>query len=93
MNVMPAKVAGVRKIINCECIIEGKTNVKISDEEKQALEKYPNLKDTYIDENGSTVTTMLETWEVKYGTVYNGPITNFLYRDSSKLNDEERYGF
>jgi hypothetical protein len=48
---------------------------------------------TYTDETGATVTVQKETWEVKYGTVYDGPITNFLYRDRSKLDRLERYGF
>jgi hypothetical protein len=31
---------------------------------------------------------MREVWSVKYGTVYDGPIKNFLERDSSQLNEE-----
>jgi hypothetical protein len=48
---------------------------------------------TYTDESGATVTEMREAWNVKYGTVYDGPVKNFLYRSSNGLSEEERYGF
>lgn len=40
-------------------------------------------------ENGTAVTT----WLVNYGEVYNGPIKNYYYRDSSDLEDVLRWGF
>lgn len=44
-----------------------------------------------VDENGATI--YLESWLVRYNDIYNGPITNFLYRDDSSLPDYERYDF
>lgn len=47
----------------------------------------------YTDAESNEITEYLDVWPVKYGTVYDGPISNFLYRDSSSLGSNLRYGF
>jgi hypothetical protein len=68
---------------------------------------YPEYKETdryyevkFYDADGNIVPQLdkntgvqKDSWLVKYGTVYDGPVGNFLYRDDSQLGDELRYAF
>ena len=68
---------------------------------------YPEYKETdryyevkFYDADGNVVPQLdknigvqKDAWLVKYGTVYDGPVGNFLYRDDSQLGDELRYAF
>lgn len=47
------------------------------------------VKISQVDENGDSY----DSWSVDYGSLYDGPMKNFYYKDSSSLGEEYRYTF
>lgn len=54
---------------------------------------------TFYDHNGKVIGqenesgAFLSSWEVEYGSLYNGPMVNYYYRDESNLPATRRYKF
>ena len=60
--------------------------------EYNAIDRYYEVR--FYDYDGSIILQDgQESWPVKYNSVYDGPIKNFYYRDSSNLSEYDRYAF
>ena len=62
------------------------------EEKRKYNVKFYNWDDSIIKQETASG-DLIEVWPVIYDTVYNGPIKNFYYRDSSDLADEYRWSF